>query len=119
MATMIVCGKEIEYTCIKLQDDEYERMLLGDSYTSVLGIARNGFYYPAEDFSIQCKKHWSISVLQTYTHNTWVIVAKHPSDVYYPMTDITQQDIYHVLEYDIWMTEEGFPVAVATTVDMD
>lgn len=136
MAVKLVDGSNIKYTCIGLSREEYDRAV-EDVNSSIRGFVidnrksgtrveegRRWYYQPAEDRDLSFTEDWSIDILSKcespYMH--WVIIQEHPSDVYCVMSDITQQDIYDVRNYDVWQLTASKPselVAVVTYVDMD
>ena len=119
MATKILSGDAIEYSCIPLRKEDYDSwMVENDPEPCVLGVVSKGFFYPAEDLTIQCKNHWSLPILENYYEKHWIIIAKHPGHVLTPMAEITNQDIYTVQKYDVWYTPSGL-AAVVTEVDED
>lgn len=119
MATKILNGDAIRYSCIMLTKEEFKSWMADNNpEPDVLGVVANSYYYPAEDLTIECKNHWSLPILDYYPQKHWIILAKHPGHVYSPMADITGQGIYQVMAYDVWNTEAGV-VAVATDVDQD
>lgn len=117
MADKIVTGSEIIYTCIAIDDECYENAI-ADIHTSIYGVILDGKYYPAEDLTQACTIDWSLLVVSSYNKRRWVIINKHPSDLYYPMANIVMQDHYVVKKYDIWDSVVGL-VAVVTEEDMD
>ena len=119
MANKILSGNAIEYSCVMLRKEEYDSWMVENNPESeVLGVVSNGIYHPAEDLTLNCKVHWCLPILQNYPCKRWIILAKHPGHVYTPMAEITSQDIYTVLSYDVWYTESGL-AAVITEVDED
>ena len=115
MATKILCGSEIMYTCAPLDTDSYENAIC-DIHPSVYGFVVEGVYRPAEDTSLKCKKDWSLSVVEPYNIQHWIILNKHPSEIYYPMSDLTNTT-YTVLTYDVWRSDAVGPVAVVTETE--
>ena len=119
--TKLAVGSEINYTCIALSSEEYERAIC-DMNTSIRGFVVEGKYQPAEDSELFLSKDWSLIILAEYSSNYWVIIQEHPSDAKRVMRDIVQQDFYEVLEYDVWKPMDSRPwdlAAVVTRVDMD
>ena len=113
----LISGREITYTCIPIDKEVYDTQK-EDLHNSVHGFVVKGVFYPAEDVTQACKMDWCLPIVESYTRSYWVILNKHPGDVYYPMSDMTSQDIYRVIDYDIWQSEKGL-VAVVTDVDQD
>lgn len=118
MATKVLDGSEIKYSCIMLSEEDYESLLADIPDTSIVGVVSKGVYHPSEDFSLNITKHWILPILDYYPHKNWIILAKHPGHVYYPMSDITGQAIYQVMSYDAWHTEAGI-IALVTDTDED
>ena len=118
MATRILESSSIKYTCVMLSAEDYESFIADVPDKCVLGVVANGVYHPAEDLTLHCATHWSLPILDSYRDKFWIILNKHPSNVYTPMSDITGQDLYVVREYDAWRTDLG-NIAVATHIDMD
>jgi hypothetical protein len=117
MASKIVTGSKINYTCIPIDDESYQYATT-DIHPSVYGCILDRTYYPAEDPTQACANDWTLPVVSSYNRRHWVIINKHPSDVYYPMTHIVMQDHYVVKKYDIWDSDVGL-VAVVTETDED
>ena len=115
MATKLVTGAEIMYTCVPIDTDSYENAIC-DIHSSVYGFVVEGIYRPAEDTSLACKNDWSLSVVESYNLQHWIILDKHPSEIYYPMSDITNTT-YKVLTYDVWRSHLVGPVAVVTETE--
>ena len=119
MATKILSGEDnIQYTCINIKQKDYGRMIADKPHTSIIGIVNNGLYHPSEDFSIECKNHWSLPILESYKDKTWVIIENHPSNIY-AIRDTNQEDTFNHIEYDMWLTENNIYVAIATNRDID
>ena len=124
MSIRIARGSEIKYTCIALSSKEYERAIC-DVNSSIRGFVVDGAYRPAEDTELSLSKDWSITVTAAYPQRKyWVIIQEHPSDVYGVMSDIVQQDIYSVVEYDIWRVNVDYTgaselAAVGMIIDTD
>ena len=117
MATKIVTGSEINYTCVCIDEESYQNAT-ADIHTSVYGFVSDRKYYAAEDVTQACANDWTLPVVASYNKRRWVIINKHPGDVYYPMADILMQDHYVVMTYDIWDSDVGL-VAVVTEEDID
>ena len=115
----IVNGDEIEFSCIRITTEDYYRAVraVEDIHWTVCGFVVDGCYRPSEDTDLICRNHWSLSVLKE-NKGIWIIVNKHPGDLYEPMSYIREQSIYHVVKYDIWHIETGY-VAVVTETDED
>lgn len=117
MASKIVTGSKINYTCVCIDEDSYKNAI-ADIHESVYGFILDRKYYPAEDITQACANDWSLPVVSSYNRRHWVIINKHPSDVYYPMSDILMENHYVVMKYDIWDSDVGL-VAVVTEEDID
>ena len=123
MSIRIARGSEIKYTCIALSSEEYERAIC-DINSSIRGFVVDGVYRPAEDTELSLSRDWSITITAAYPQKRWVVIQEHPSDVYGVMSDIVMQDIYNVVEYDLWSVNVDANMAselasVVTKVDTD
>jgi len=114
----IVKGSTVSYTCIHIDDESYQRAIL-DLDMDVYGFVVEGKFQPADDLTLMCSVSWCLPIVEPYKRDCWIILKKHPGDVYSPMSDIVQQDIYVVQEYDIWTSTEVGLVAVVTETDED
>lgn len=112
----LITGSEIVYSCICITSMEYE-YAIQDIDTSVHGFVVDGVFKPAEDVTLNCKKDWCLPILEGYTQKYWIVIKKHPGELYMPMSDITQQANYTACTYDIWQSEVGL-VAVVTEADV-
>ena len=104
---------------MNITEDDYHRAT-SDINSDVHGFVVGGKFYPAEDISISCKS-WCLEVTEKYkgANGFWVILKSHPGDISGAMSDIREQDIYHVITYDVWSVEYIGPVAVVTETDED
>ena len=114
----VVKGSEILYTCIHIDDESYQRAIV-DLHQDIYGFVVEGKFQPAEDLTLMCAVDWCLPIVEPYMHNCWVILKKHPSEVYFPMSDIVEQDHYVVTDYDIWTSSDVGLVAVVIETDED
>lgn len=110
-AKKLITGSEIIYTCVAISEESYEKAIVDPS---VYGFVVDGIYRPAEDLSLKCKKDWCLPIVETYRQRHWIIIKKHPGDLYMPMASIS---IYHAITYDVWQSDVGL-VAVVTESDV-
>ena len=117
-AERIVKGSDITYTCIHIDDESYQRAIV-DLHHDIHGFVVEGKFQPAEDLTVMCAVDWCLPIIESYKRDCWVILKKHPSRVYFPMSDIVEQDHYVVQDYDIWTSSDAGLVAVVTETDED
>ena len=114
----LINGADIKYTCIAIDEETYNRAISDVLPTDVYGFVVDGVFQSSEDLSLKIKNDWSLPIIKSYRSKYWVVIENHPGDVYRAMSEITQQDIYRVVSYDVWQGDKGL-VAVATEVDED
>ena len=114
-AKKIISGSEIAYSCIVIDADRYQNAII-DMDPSIHGFVVNSIFKPAEDVTLNCKKDWCLPIVQSYNQEYWVVIKKHPGDLYFPMSYITGQGGYRAVTYDIWQSEAGL-VAVVTEAE--
>ncbi len=115
MASKIINGENIGYSCIVIDADRYYEAII-DIDPSIYGFVVNGILRPADDVSLKCRNDWCLPVVESYNHEYWAIINRHPGELYCPY--LTGEGSYHVVKYDIWRSRVGL-VAVVTEASHD
>ena len=111
---MLVSGSEIEYSCVAISEENYKNAV-SNMQPYIYGFVVDGIYRPAEDLTLKCKNDWCLDILNSYSPAIWVVINRHPGQLYTPMCDITGRH-YDVISYDIWQSKAG-KVAVVNETD--
>lgn len=78
------------------------------------------FTLDADNNNIGVKNHYSLNFVKDYTDKCWVVLNKHPNQIYSPMANITGCYTFNVEEFDIWSDERSSSlIAVITGLDCD
>jgi len=89
----------------------------------ILGYIVNNLFYTLDymnNGSVGLSDHYSLNFAKKYKDTCWVILNKHPNQLYNPMSYLMKGNTFNVEEYDIWTDERSNSlVAVVTKMDCD
>ena len=88
----------------------------------IIGYIKNDMFYSLtlEENPTGTKDHYSLNFVKKYDDTCWIVLNKHPSQLYNPMSYLTSCNTFNVDEYDIWTDERSNSlIAVVTALDCD
>jgi len=89
----------------------------------ILGYIVNNLFYTLDymnNGSVGLSDHYSLNFAKKYKDTCWVILNKHPNQLYNPMSYLMNGNTFNVDEYDIWTDERNNSlIAVVTKMDCD
>lgn len=123
MTTRILTGANITYSIVPYQNYKYgdsgtilDTLKSNDSFTGVIGCVHKGTFYSYSDLATSITHHWSLDILADYMGTSWVVIKKHPKNLWHPMANMVGEKDYIVIDYDVYSTDGGKLVAVATEI---
>ena len=129
MSQKILNGNDIKYSLIFVTNDDIECLkVLEKKYKDIIGygiINNNGysFYSVKDNYSHSILNHWTVDIINNYdNHKCWLLVKKHPCNLYSIMTNICKPSnyVFNVNNFDIWKNYgEDYLIAVITDIEID
>jgi hypothetical protein len=129
MSQKILNGNDIKYSLIFVTNDDIESLkVLEKKYKDIIGygiINDNGysFYSVKDNYYHSILNHWTEDIINNYdNHTCWVLVKKHPCNLYGIMTKICKPSnyVFNVDNFDIWKNYgEDYLIAVITDMEID
>ena len=129
MSQKILNGNDIKYSLIFVTNDDIECLkVLEKKYKDIIGygiINNNGysFYSVNDNYSHSILNHWTVDIINNYdNHKCWLLVKKHPCNLYSIMTNICKPSnyVFNVNNFDIWKNYgEDYLIAVITDIEID
>jgi hypothetical protein len=129
MSQKILNGNDIKYSLIFVTNDDIERLkVLEKKYKDIIGygiINDNGysFYSIKDNYYHSILNHWTVDIINNYdNYKFWVLVKKHPCNLYSIMTNICKPSnyVFNVNNFDIWKNYgEDYLIAVITDIEID
>lgn len=129
MSQKILNGNDIKYSLIFINNDDIERLkVLEKKYKDIIGygiINNNGysFYSVKDNYYHSILNHWTEDIINNYdNHTCWLLVKKHPCNLYSIMTNICKPSnyVFNINNFDIWKNYgEDYLIAVITDMEID